>query len=417
MDDRGNVIRKMEDLCRIHGYRRWDGPAFERLETLKKKAGPSVVREIYGFQDKSGRELGLRFELTTSLARIIASYPGIRKPIKAYNIGTAWRYERPQQGRYREFVQADADIVGSGSMVCEAELLLLAGQAMAAFGFDDFRIRLNNRKILHAQASLAGIPEDKHHDAFRSLDKYDKIGPEGVREEFLKSGLTRHHFAQFIDLMKLHGDNEARLQHAHEALKGSPLATEGLDELRQILGILETAAISQHLQFSPTLVRGLDYYTGPIFETEITSGKGVGSVSGGGRYDNLVGLFGGSATPATGISFGIERLVDLIKGDECKSREFDKGSPTVQVVYGTDQLANALEIIDCLRRRHVPADMDLETRSFRKQLRLASRAGARYALIVGEEEASSKLYALKDLRTGEQKQYSLDDAIARLQDE
>ncbi len=414
MDIRRNVISSIENVFRTYSFLSWDGPAFETIETLKQKAGTGVTNEIYIFSDKGGRELGLRFELTTSLARIIANSPNLKKPVKAYSIGKVWRYERPQEGRYREFLQADADIFGSESIGCECELLLLGKQVMGELGFYDFRIRLNNRKILYAQTELANIPKEKSADALRALDKLNKIGYDGVKDEFERSGLSKDIFSHFMKLMVAEGDNDYRLKTTQTFLQNNPLGQEGIHELAKIIGVLRNTELSDRIEIDPSLVRGLDYYTGPIFEIEISSGKEVGSVSGGGRYDNLIELFGGNPTPAVGISFGIERLIDLIEKDTEKQKRFDISSPTVQVIYQEEFFEKALEAAQYLRSRGIRTDLDLKSRSLKKQFSLASQSLVRYAIIIGEEEASTNRYTFRDMQTRNQSQYTLNEGMNRI---
>ena len=198
METRDRIVEMIKEVFKIYGCYPWDGPAFEYLETLTRKSGEEVSNEIYVFKDKSGRELGLRFELTASIARMIASNPSLKKPIKGFSIGKVWRYENPQQGRYREFLQMDADIFGASNMLCEVELLDMAKNILDRIGFDDYYIQLNNRKILEAQVRCAGIPKEKELDVFRALDKLNKIGPEGVRQEFNNRGMSETAYRDFI---------------------------------------------------------------------------------------------------------------------------------------------------------------------------------------------------------------------------
>lgn len=411
MGARTNVISLIENVFRNYSFSGWDGPAFEAIETLKQKAGPGVANEIYSFRDKSGRELGLRFELTTSLARIIANNPNLKKPVKAYSIGKVWRYERPQEGRYREFLQADADIFGSESVGCECELLLLGKQVMDELGFYDFKISLNNRKILYAQTEMAGIPKEKSVDALRALDKLNKIGYDGVKGEFERSGLNNDLFSHFMGLMVVEGDNEHKIKKTRSFLQNNPFGQKGVDEISQIIDLLGNTGLRDKIEIAPYLVRGLDYYTGPIFEMEICSGKEVGSVAGGGRYDNLIELFGGSSTPAVGLSFGIERLIDLIEKDYEKQRKFDTTPPTVQVIYQQEFFGKALEAVQYLRSKGIKTDLDLKFRPLKKQFGLATQSSARYVIIIGEEEASKNQYTFRDMQTRKQSLHPLSEGV------
>lgn len=414
MELRANVVAAIERIFLDYSFKRWDGPAFESLETLKRKAGPGVVNEIYTFLDKGGRELGLRFELTTSLARIIAGNPRLKKPVKTFSIGKVWRYERPQEGRYREFLQADADIFGSDSMGCESELLLMGANAMERLGFPDYTIRLNNRKLLYAQAALARIPKEKYADALRSLDKLRKIGVDGVKSEFERSGLGGEAFERFMRLLVTEGTNTERMRRTSLLLEGSVLAAEGLEELTKIVDTLEGTSVLDRLVLDLSLVRGLDYYTGPIFEIEIASGTEVGSVSGGGRYDSLVELFGGRPTPAVGLSFGIERIIDLIDKDPERSKRYAAPAPIVQVIYQDGYLPDGLRIANHLRTQGIATDIDLKSRSFTKQIALAGQKSVRYAVIIGETEAKHGTCTLRDLESRNQESCSLHELTNKI---
>lgn len=417
MDIRKNIIYSIEKIFQDYSFLSWDGPAFETIPTLRQKAGHGVVNEIYTFSDKGGRELGLRFELTTSLARIIANNPNLKKPIKTYSIGKVWRYERPQEGRYREFLQADADIFGAESMVCESELLLLGKQVMDTLGFQDFKVRLNNRKILYAQTEQARIPSEKKEDALRALDKLNKIGYDGVSEEFERNGLSRDQFSYFMGLMAIEGDTKERLERTQSQLCHNIVGQQGVDELKQIIDLLNNTELVNKIEIDPSLVRGLDYYTGPIFEIEITSGKEVGSISGGGRYDKLVELFGRISTPAVGISFGIERIIDLIEKSSERSAKFQSSSSCVQVVYQKEYLQKALEVTQQLRSMGIKTDLDLKARSLKKQFSLANQNSVRYAIVIGEEEMASDLYTFRDMQSRIQFRQSLKEVIDKIRKE
>ena len=414
MDLRINVMHEIENVFKLFNFKSWDGPAFETLETLQAKAGPSVEHEIYNFQDKGGRNLGLRFELTTSISRIVANYPNLSKPLKTYSIGKVWRYERPQEGRYREFIQADVDIFGSENKACECELLLVAKEVMDLIGFNDYKVYLNNRKILRAQAQLAGISTDKSSDAFRCLDKLKKIGYEGVREEFIQNGLSETNFIRMMELLVMDGTNDSKLARTYSLLEPNQLGMEGIAEIKEILNNLKTTDLKDRIVFDQSLVRGLDYYTGPIFEIEISSGKEVGSISGGGRYDELVEKFGGQPTTAVGISFGIERIIDLVKKDLDKSKRFEVQAPKIQIIYQSDLLSRALELASHLRARKIKTDLDVNSRSFKKQFQLAAQNSADFAVIIGEDELASDTYTLKDLKTNEQINMSFSNLLRKV---
>jgi histidyl-tRNA synthetase len=305
---RRQVFSALERFFQRYGFEELDTPAFEYLEVLTLKSGAQAEHEIYSFVDKGDRKLGLRFDLTSSTGRVAASHPELPRPFYRYQIGKVWRYDRPQAGRYREFYQADADIIGSYSSDCEVELLLLATEVLRHFKLDEYQLVVNNRKILDAQVRASGIPPEKKPDALRALDKLLKVGKDGMKAEFVKYGLTEAQFDQFYATIVVESLDEA------EARVGTDeIGQKGVAELREIFAKADRLGFGKHLKFDWTLVRGLDYYTGPIFEAHAKTEAGFGSFGGGGRYDDLVGLYGGAPEGAVGISFGVERLIGLLE--------------------------------------------------------------------------------------------------------
>jgi len=417
METRDRIVEMIKEVFKIYGCYPWDGPAFEYLETLTRKSGEEVSGEIYVFKDKSGRELGLRFELTASIARMIASNPSLKKPIKGFSIGKVWRYENPQQGRYREFLQMDADIFGANNMLCEVELLDMAKNILGRIGFDDYYIQLNNRKILAAQVRCAGIDQEKELDVFRALDKLNKIGPGGVRQEFLNRGMSEKAYEDCMRYIITRGTNQQKIDEMRGLLAKDEKGIEGLNELSQILGYAKEISLDKRIIVDYTLVRGLDYYTGPIFEIKIGKGEQVGSIAGGGRYDQLIELFGGTPTPAVGISFGIERIIDLVESNPVLSERYKGNPPLLLVIYLSPELSgHAFRITEAVRQSGLSADIDLAMRSFKKQIQYANEKGYPYVLFVGEDEIRNDSYGLKDMKTGEQETFGIEDLIKKLKE-
>ena len=307
MRTRRVVFDRLRRFFELYGFEELDTPAFEYLEVLTLKSGPAAENEIYSFVDKGERKLGLRFDLTSSTGRVAASYPEIPRPFYRWQIGKVWRYDRPQAGRYREFYQADADIIGSYSTDCEVDLLLMATEILKGFDLPHYELVVNSRKILEAQVRVSGIPQDKKADALRALDKLAKVGKDGVREEFVRYGLSVEQFEQFYGNIVVDSLDEAAAR-----VQSDEKGRQGVDELREIFAKAERLGFAQHLKFDWSLARGLDYYTGPIFEAHAAVEGAMGTFAAGGRYDDLVGLYGGQAQGAVGLSFGIERLIGLI---------------------------------------------------------------------------------------------------------
>ncbi len=383
-----------------YGFDPLETPAFEDWKLLSAKGGggDEIKDEIYYFRDKSKRELGLRFEFTVSGARVVANNPQIPKPFKRYQIGPVWRYDRPQAGRFREFWQADSDIVGSSGMECEAEILALSVECLRELGFRDFVIRINNRKILSGIVEALGIKNQA--GVFRALDKFEKLG----RKEFEK------------ELKKAAGAKAGKLLNALEKGPGSlksKLIGEGLNELREISKMGKGYGITKYIKTDYSLIRGLDYYTGPIFEVFIKGFENLGSVAGGGRYDKLIGLFGGGQTPAVGISFGIERIFSIMQ--DKKMFKLSETNTRVFVVPVNEKLRKkALKAVQELRKAGIPSQTDLMGRNIRKQLEYVNSMGIPYAIFLGPREAKSGKLTLRDMKTGKESSLKISGIIKRL---
>ncbi len=383
-----------------YGFDPLETPAFEDWKLLSAKGGggDEIKDEIYYFRDKSKRELGLRFDLTVPLARVLASNPQIPKPFKRYQIGRVWRYDRPQAGRFREFWQADPDIVGSSGMECEAEILALSVECLRELGFRDFVIRINNRKILSGIVEALGIK--KQVEVFRVLDKFEKL----EKKEFEK------------ELKKAAGAKAGKLLKALETGPGSlknKLIGEGMKEIKEITSKGKGYGVSRYMKADYSLIRGLDYYTGPIFEVFIKGFENLGSVAGGGRYDNLIELFGGGKTPAVGISFGIERIFSIMK-DKGMFKLSETNTRVFVVPVNEKLRKKALKMVQELRKAGIPAQTDLMGRNIRKQLEYVNSMGIPYAIFLGPREAKSGKLTLRDMKTGKESSLKISGIIKKL---
>jgi histidyl-tRNA synthetase len=343
--------------------------------------------------------MGLRFDLTVPLARVAAS-TSLPKPFKRYCIAKVWRREEPQRGRFREFLQADIDIIGSSSMACEAELLACAADALRALGFE-FTIRLNSRKTVNALLEKAGVAAAQRTDAMRSLDKLDKQGRAAVEAELLSKGLAGECVGNIFNSIAL----------SAEELKRTLGDGSGIEELEEIARIADGYGIADRIRLDFSLMRGLGYYTGPVFE--IAAGS-IGSVAGGGRYDGLSALYG-AELPAAGISLGIERLMELLR---------ERGAPgkktlvQVYVAAAKPEFAGqALSAARALRSAGVNAQTDLLQRSLRRQFEYASSQGIPFVAIIGEKEAKQGKITLRNLASGEEKMLALGEAAEAVADE
>jgi histidyl-tRNA synthetase len=416
---REKIISTIEDVFKKYGFQKWDGPAFEYLSTLTLKSSPEIVREIYNFQDKAARDLGLRFELTASIARMMAANPRMKKPVKAYGIGKVWRYENTQKGRYREFLQMDADIFGCASMNGELELFSIATSVLQKIGFSSTILLVNSRKILNGIAAAAGIKEEKKQDVFRAFDKLNKIGMDGVKKEFLTRGLTEKDFdnvKKILEECRTSGaeNNRKVLEKLSELLKNDSEGVEGVREIEALLELAGSSGLAAPV-LDISLIRGFDYYTGPVYEIRVKGNEDYGSISGGGRYDKLIEVFGGPATPAVGISFGIERIIDIIESDDALRSGFSSGNVDLFVAcFGQTLFLEAYKVASFLRMKGIGADLDLLARNINKQMEYANEHGYRKAVIVGEEEVKSGIYTLKDMGSGEQKKLKLEEIALEL---
>ena len=391
--------RYVFDKLRMHferfGFEELDTPAFEYLEVLTLKSGPAAENEIYSFEDKGGRKLGLRFDLTSSTGRVMAAHAELPRPTYRYQIAKVWRYDRPQAGRYREFYQADCDILGSYSLDCEVELLLMATEVLGDFGLGEYKLVINNRKILDAQVRASGIPPEKKPDALRALDKLLKVGKDGMLAEFVKYGLSPEQFDRFYSTIVVES-----LDEAESKIGSDEVGHEGVAELRDIFAKAERLGFSQHLQFDWTLVRGLDYYTGPIFEAQAKTDKGFGSFGGGGRYDDLVGLYGGQPQGAVGLSFGAERLIGLLEerglGQSSVPRPI-----LVAPIAGHVDVAQSLALT--LRRAGVSARVVPAVKDRNAAFKYSNAADLPRVILVGPEEEKSGQFGLRQTGGTEQR--------------
>ncbi len=415
------VFERLQRAFRLFGFDELDTPAFEYLEVLTLKAGPAAEREIYSFTDKGDRRLGLRFDLTSSTGRLAAAHPELKRPIYRYQIGKVWRYDRPAAGRYREFYQADADILGSYSMDCEVDLILLATTVLREFGLSDYSFVLNHRKILEAQLRLAGIAPEQKADALRALDKYDKIGREAMIVEAEGYKIGRASFEAFIAQLGLSGtggrvaDNLAYLTETEARLQGDPEGKKATAELRYIVQRAEELGFAERLHIDPTLARGLDYYTGPIFEAKARVEKFGTTLSfaGGGRYDDLIALYGGAPQGAVGFSFGVERLIDLLK--EQAGGGVAVKRPVLVAPVGAGRSGDAERLATQLRTAGIPARLSLGAISPGKHLQYAEACTLEWVIFVGEDEVKQGIYPLRQLSTRTETKLDVAALVAHLQ--
>ena len=403
------VIDKVRETFERFGFEPLETPSIELWETLSGKYGEEADRLTYRFVDRGGREVGLRYDLTVPLSRVVALYPQIPKPFKRYQIQPVWRADKPQKGRFREFYQCDVDIVGSPSILADAEIIAVLHASLSTLGFKNYRIRINNRKILAGIAQVTGAGIEKELAMCRTIDKLDKIGLGGVREALLHMGLSAHVVERILGILNIDGTNQQRLDAVADALKENETGSEGIRELRELFGYLEQYRVPETcLQFDLYLSRGLDYYTGPIFETVVEEPR-IGSITGGGRYDNLIGLFTGQSLPATGSSIGLERIVTVM--DELGMFPPSLKTP-IQVlvtVFDTTTLNYSIEIASLLRHQGFHVDLYTGKSSLRGQIGLANDKGIPVVVIAGPEEKERRKANVKNMVQGSQDTVSVDE--------
>jgi histidyl-tRNA synthetase len=436
------VIGVIKEVYERYGFEPLETPAVENIETLMGKYGEEGNQLIFkilkrGEHEKTGEaDLALRYDLTVPLARVVAQYQNeLPKFFKRYQIQPVWRADRPARGRFREFYQCDVDVLGSKSMVVEAELITAASDALTALGFKDFVVRINHRQVLAGILDQAGVALDKHAEALIALDKMDKAGAEGVARELNARGIAPEaavklmrffeglagveRAAGLVDLGEagleraaLNADILGRLVEfvgAHES------GSRGVDELRQVLQFAKDGGVEKRIKLDPTLARGLSYYTGAIIEINVADLSG--SLGGGGRYDNLVGMFLGKDVAACGFSLGLERIIVVMSEREMFPAELVSSPADVMVtIWNEESVAESLALATELRREGLRVDLYPEADKMGKQFKYAAARGIRFVAIVGDDERARGEVAIKDLESGEQRSVKRADAATAIRE-
>jgi histidyl-tRNA synthetase len=404
------VIDQVREVYEAYGFEPLGTPAFEYLEMLQIKSGNDIINQIYTFKDKSDRELALRFELTASTVRVVASHRDLVLPFKRYAIGPNWRYERPSEMRFREFWQADVDIFGVKSSIADAEVLSAVVTAFERLGFKGFIINVNDRRILSSIVKLSGIPEDKSLDAIRAVDKLGKIGRDGVIEELLSISSSEEANVKLLDLLSLKGEPETVLAQTKTMLKDFPKGIIGCDALIDLYEYSKGFGFAEFIVVDLSLARGLDYYTGPVYEVIAKGYEHYGSIAGGGRYDDIVELFGGPKTYATGVSFGIDRITPILD-EKGAFNEMILGAKVYVAPVNQKVLVEALKITQLLRENKIPTIVDMMSRRLSKQFEYADKKNIPHVIIVGERDLIEGSVTMRDMKTGEQYKIKISELI------
>jgi histidyl-tRNA synthetase len=434
---RAFIFNTIRSVFELYGFLPIETPAMENLETLMGKYGEEgdklifkilnngldnpakeqQVREdfekiLQGKNNKGITERALKYDLTIPFARYVAMNHGqLTFPFKRYQVQPVWRADRPQKGRYREFYQCDADVVGSNSLLNEVEFVNLYTDVFSKLGIQGCELRINSRKILSALAEVCG-GADKLTDITIAIDKLDKIGLEKVKEELSERGLTGEQVLVIEKYLDINGSNESKLAAIKELLLDTEDGKKGVNELEFILNMINDqrskdnnakAGTTTSLIIDFTLARGLNYYTGIIFEAKAPGTVKIGSIGGGGRYDDLTGLFGVPNIPGVGISFGVDRIYDVMEELQLFPSKVEQGTRVLFFNTGLEESKKAYEILTSLRRSGIAAELFHEPTKFDKQFKYAEKKQIPFIIIIGSKELEEKAFMIKDLRSGEQR--------------
>jgi len=434
------VIGVIKQVYERYGFEPLETAAVENIETLLGKYGEEGNQLIFkilkrGVHEGTGEaDLALRYDLTVPLARVVAEYRDkLPKFFKRYQIQPVWRADRPARGRFREFYQCDVDILGSRSMLVEAEICAAASEVLTKLGFDDFSIRLNHRYALTGVLQVAGVPAEKHDPVLLALDKFDKIGREGVEREFNERGIEAAVGGGLLDFFtdlssldhaaeiavsedpaqKRKALNAAILGRLVEFVGDNELGARGVDDLREIIKLAEAEGIGSRIEIDPSLARGLSYYTGAIMEINVKDLPG--SLGGGGRYDNLVGMFLGKNVPACGFSLGLERIIVVMTERGMFPPDLVNSPADVMVtIWNEDSINESIALAHEMRGAGLRVDLYPEADKLGKQFKYASSRSIPLVAIIGDDERAHGEVALKDLRSGEQRSVKRTDFVAEV---
>ncbi|HHU33691.1 MAG TPA: histidine--tRNA ligase [Bacteroidetes bacterium] len=423
MNRREYIFDTIKSVFRLYGYQPIETPAMENLSTLLGKYGDegdrllfkvlnsgdylsTVSDEDLNGRDSSGLSLkicdkGLRYDLTVPFARYVVQHRNeIVFPFRRYQIQPVWRADRPQKGRYREFFQCDADVVGSDSLLNEYELIKIIDEVFSRLGIR-ITVKLNNRKILAGIAEYIGQKE-KIVDITVAIDKLDKIGMEAVNLELKERGLTDESIEKLQPVLNLQGDSNEKLKLLENLLAGSKDGLKGVEELTALFKLLGKGEVKSGVQLDLTLARGLDYYTGAIIEVKSLDVE-IGSISGGGRYDNLTGVFGLQGISGVGVSFGADRIYDVMSQLDLFGNDIGLSTQALVLNFGKNEINYALKIVDSLRKLGIRSELYPDAAKIRKQMSYANSKGIPYIFIAGEEEIANERITVKEMVDGKQK--------------
>jgi histidyl-tRNA synthetase len=419
---RAYVINTIEQVFQLYGFEPLQTPILELNETLMGKYGDEAEGLIYSVQHgrSNKREVSMRYDLTVPLARVFAQYEhDLNVPFKRYQIAPVFRGERPQRGRFREFYQCDVDIVGVADMSADAELISLLVTALQRLGFDNFTVKINNRKLLTGMGQYSGVPDDQLGDLYRSVDKFDKAGAEGVQKELSERGIGDAVIERMMTLLQAKGEGLENLEQVADVLSDYPTAVDGIDDLRQMAERMAALGIpADTYEFDFTVVRGLGYYTGPIFEA-VLDGDSIGSIAGGGRYDDLIGIFRKQSMPTTGISLGIERIITIMdEQDMYPERIGATVVETLVTVFDDETQAESAMLAARLRAGGVRTELYMSDSKYKlgKQFGYADKKNIPVVAVMGPDEIAQDVVTLRRLRDGHEVTVKRGEAAQQIRD-
>ena len=410
------IMQILRETYSLYGFYPLDTPALESSEVLLAKGGGETEKQIYRFQ-KGDSDLAMRFDLTVPLAKYVAlNYGQLAFPFRRYQIGKVYRGERAQRGRFREFYQADIDVIGDGQLdiINEAEIPSIIYRTFTRLGLTRFKIRINNRKVLNGFFAMNGLTE-KAGDVMRTIDKLEKIGAEKVREILLEDfALTAEQADAVLAFITIEGGTEGILA-ALAGYKGrDEMFDQGAEELKTVAGYMEAFGVpASHFEIDLTIARGLDYYTGTVYETTMLDHPEIGSICSGGRYDNLAEYYTDKKLPGVGISIGLTRLFFVLQ-DKGLLTMSNAAPADVMILPMSENIGASIELATRLREAGIRVQLNCEKKKFKAKIGYADKLSVPYVVFMGDDEIASGIVALKELATGEQTNTSFDEAVARI---
>lgn len=434
MAKRNYIFNTIRSVYERYGFAQLETPTMENLSVLTGKYGDEGDQLLFkilnsgdflsktqdsDFADSKSllpkiSEKGLKYDLTVPFARYVVMHRNeISFPFKRYQIQPVWRADRPQKGRYREFYQCDADVVGTDSLICEAEIIAIINEVFNGLKLPDFTIKLNNRKILVGITEAIGA-EGKEADFCVAIDKLDKIGLDKVNEELLEKGFTQNNIDLLKPIFEFEGSISEKLTFLKDYFSTSETGLQGVKETEEILTYLKSYNLeNDHLELDLTLARGLSYYTGTIFEVK-ANGVQIGSITGGGRYDNLTGVFGLKDVSGVGISFGVDRIYDVLEELDLYPESTATQVQVMVVNFGEESTTKGIELLQKLRPEGIRSEIYPDAAKMKKQMSYANNLNIPFVVLIGEDEIASGEYTLKNMVDGEQARYKIDDLISKI---